>query len=42
VDERCRTAETPLLPHRAYYNPSLAAQPGLADVGGPTMGEESS
>lgn len=27
VEERCRTAETPLLPHRAFYNPSLAKQP---------------
>ncbi|MCG8481585.1 MAG: FAD-dependent oxidoreductase [Spirochaetales bacterium] len=23
VEERCRTAELPLLPHRAYYNPAL-------------------
>ncbi|MFW5695814.1 MAG: FAD-dependent oxidoreductase [Alkalispirochaeta sp.] len=27
VDEPCRTAETPLLPHRAFYNPTLAKQP---------------
>ncbi len=27
VDEPCRTAETPLLPHRAFYNPNLAKQP---------------
>ncbi|MFO8043743.1 MAG: FAD-dependent oxidoreductase [Alkalispirochaeta sp.] len=27
VEERCRTAETPLLPHRAFYNPNLAKQP---------------
>ncbi|HKK49861.1 MAG TPA: FAD-dependent oxidoreductase, partial [Alkalispirochaeta sp.] len=27
VDEPCRTAETPLLPHRAFYNPNLAQQP---------------
>ncbi|MFP4211108.1 MAG: FAD-dependent oxidoreductase [Alkalispirochaeta sp.] len=24
IDEPCRTAEIPLLPHRAYYNPDLA------------------
>ncbi|MEX2443377.1 MAG: FAD-dependent oxidoreductase [Alkalispirochaeta sp.] len=27
VDEPCRTAETPLLPHRGFYNPNLATQP---------------
>jgi glycerol-3-phosphate dehydrogenase len=27
VDERCTTAETPLLPHRAYYNPRLSSRP---------------
>jgi glycerol-3-phosphate dehydrogenase len=27
VDEQCRTAEVPLLPHRAFYNPRLARRP---------------
>jgi glycerol-3-phosphate dehydrogenase len=27
VEERCRTAEVPLLPHRAFYNPRLARRP---------------
>jgi glycerol-3-phosphate dehydrogenase len=27
VEERCRTAEVPLLPHRAFYNPALATRP---------------
>jgi len=27
VDEPCTTAERPLLPHRAYYNPALADRP---------------
>jgi glycerol-3-phosphate dehydrogenase len=27
IDEACTTAETQLLPHRSYYNRSLAAQP---------------
>lgn len=26
VEERCRTAEVPLLSHRAYYNPALASK----------------
>jgi len=28
VSEPCRTAEVPLLPHRAYYNPTLAGVTG--------------
>lgn len=27
VQEECSTADTPLLPHRAYYNPRLATRP---------------
>lgn len=32
VDERCTTAETPLLPHRAYYNPRLSSRPSEVKV----------
>lgn len=32
VDEPCTTAEAPLLPHRAYFNPSLCDAPLRAEV----------
>lgn len=33
VDARCRTADVPLLPHRAYYNPELAVAAGVKETG---------
>lgn len=30
IEERCATADTPLLPHRAYYNPALAVSGGVS------------
>ncbi len=33
VEERCTTAEVPLLPHRAFYNPALTGTPSSLEKG---------